>query len=185
DCDVGAATAEAREAQRRDPSSPLVQAGVAYTLFLSRQYSDAVDACRLSQRLDPNLIVAIYVLAMCRAQQGRLPEAIGHMERAAAMAREAPFYIALLGNFYARAGEHAKAAAVLRKLEDPSEARYVPPHALAYVYAGLGDIDRAIQWEAKAYDDGASPFNYYSPVIENLHGDPRHVAELRRMGAPV
>jgi hypothetical protein len=56
---------------------------------------------------------------------------------------------------------------------------------MAYIYAGQNDLDRAIAWEVKAYDDGASPFNYYSPIIENLHGDARHVAELRRMGAPV
>jgi hypothetical protein len=45
----------------------------------------------------------------------------------------------------------------------------------------LNEIDRALEWEARAYDDGASPFNYYSPLIENLHRDPRHVVEVRRM----
>jgi serine/threonine-protein kinase len=183
--DARAATEEAREAQGRDPSSSLVQAGAAYALFLSRQYDAASEACKQSLRLDPNLIVAIYVLAMCRAQQGRLAEAIGHMERATAMASDAPFYLGLLGNFYARAGDRERVAEVVRKLEHPRDDRYVPPHAMAYVHAGLNDVDRAIACEAKAFDDGASPFNYYSPIIENLHADARHTAELRRMGAPI
>jgi hypothetical protein len=50
-----------------------------------------------------------------------------------------------------------------------------------YIYAGASDLDRAFEWQAKAYDDGASPFYYFSPLIENLQGDPRHAAELRRM----
>ena len=29
--------------------------------------------------------------------------------------------------------------------------------------------------------DGASPFNYFSPVIEIMHADERHAAELRSM----
>jgi len=38
-----------------------------------------------------------------------------------------------------------------------------------------------LDWQAKAYDDGASPFNYFSPLIENLQSDPRHSAEVQRM----
>lgn len=41
----------------------------------------------------------------------------------------------------------------------------------------MNEIDQAFDWQAMAYDDGASPFNYVSPLIENLHGDPRHSAE--------
>jgi TolB-like protein/Flp pilus assembly protein TadD len=183
--DDTAAFTEARTAQELDPVSPLVNAGVAYTFFLARRYDESVVDCERTIELDPNFILAIYVLGMCRAQQGRLPEAIQQLERAAAMSNGAPFYLGLLGNVYARAGEHDKVAALVDQLEALAARRYVPPHCMAYIYAGKNDLDRAIEWEAKAYDDGASPFNYYSPIIENLHGDVRHIAELRRMGARV
>jgi tetratricopeptide (TPR) repeat protein len=183
--DDTAAFTEARTAQELDPVSPLVIAGVAYTFFLARRYDESVADCERTIELDPNFILAIYVLGMCRAQQGRLAEAIQQLERATAMSNGAPFYLGLLGNLYARAGEHHKVAALIDQLEVLAARRYVPPHCMAYIYAGQNDLDRAIAWEVKAYDDGASPFNYYSPIIENLHGDARHVAELRRMGAPV
>ena len=54
--------------------------------------------------------------------------------------------------------------------------------ASSYIYAGANDLDRAFEWQAKAYDDRPSPFYYFSPLIENLHDDPRHIADLRRMG---
>ena len=35
-----------------------------------------------------------------------------------------------------------------------------------YIYAGANDLDRAFEWQAKAYDDGASSLYYFSTLIE-------------------
>jgi eukaryotic-like serine/threonine-protein kinase len=182
--DTAAAEIEARTAQEIEPMSPLVNSGTAYTLFLSRRYEDAIVECGKSLEVDPNFIVAIYIRGMCQAQLARFPEAIQDLEWATDMSRRAPFYLGLLGNVYARAGQHDKVKEIAEELGRTGH-RYVPPHCMAYIHAGLNDLDRAVEWEAKAFEDGASPFNYYSPIIENLHADPRHTAELRRMGAPV
>lgn len=45
-----------------------------------------------------------------------------------------------------------------------------------------GESRNPIEWQAKAHDDGASPFYYMSPLIENLHKDPRHFEQMRSMG---
>jgi len=180
--DTAAGLVQARAAQEIEPMSPLVNAGAAYALFLARRYDEAAAECEKVLEVDPNFIIAIYVMGMCRAQQGRLPEAIELMERAATMSSRAPFYLGLLGNFYGRTGAADKVDALLRELDHLSSQRYVPPHCFAYIYAGLNDFDRAFEWQAKAGEQGASPFNYFSPIIENLHADPRHAAEMRRMG---
>jgi TolB-like protein/Flp pilus assembly protein TadD len=180
--DAAAGVVHARTAQEIEPMSPLVNSGAAYTFFLARRYDEAIRECGKSLEVDPNFIIAIYIAGMCRAQQGRLPEAIELMERAAAMSHRAPFYLGLLGNFYGRIGATDKARGLLLELERLAAERYVAPHCFAYIHAGLHDLDRAIAWERKAFQDGASPFNYFSPVIDNLQSDPRHVAEVRRMG---
>lgn len=180
--DPATASMHVRIALEMDPMSPLVRTGSAYMLFLCRQYEAAVLECQKALEVDTSFIIAIYVMGMCRAQQSRYPEAIELMERAAAMARRAPFYIGLLGNFYGRAGMSDKAQEILRELEERQADTYVPPHAFAYVHAGLGDLDEAFAWQARAFDDGASPFNYFSPVIEVMQADPRHRADTRRMG---
>jgi len=46
----------------------------------------------------------------------------------------------------------------------------------------MRDRDHAFAWQARACEDGAAPFNYFNPMIEILHGDPRHQEHLRRMG---
>ena len=180
--DIAGGIVEARRAQELEPLSPLVNAGVAFALYNSRRYEEAIVECEKGLEVDPNLLLAIHFMAMCRCQQGRLPEAIALSERTVAMSERAPFYLGLLGHFCARAGDRDQVDALLAELSELRERKYVPPHCMVYIYAGLNDFDSAIEWEAKAFDDGASPFNYVSPLIDNLKRDPRHAAEMRRMG---
>ena len=173
---------EARRAQEIEPLSPLVNAGAAHALFLARRYDQAIAECEKSLEVDPNFIFAIHVMGMCRAQQSRLIEAIEIGERTVSMSARAPFYLGVLGHYHARNGATDKVDDILEELAGLAGSRYVPPHCQAYIYAGANDLDQAFAWQAKAYDDGASPFYYFSPLIENLHVDPRHRADLRRMG---
>src|SRR5581483_5400483 len=142
---------------------------------------------------DADCLVAIYLKGACRARQkdrpGHMDEAIALLERAADIsgrtgnAWRAPFFLAILGNFYARVGATAKVSKIFGELDAiKAGGRYVPPHSQAFIYAGMNDLDRAFEWQAKAEADGAPPFNYFSPVIANMHGDPRHDEAKRRMG---
>jgi len=180
--DHAGAVIEARKAQEVEPLSPQVNAGLAHTLFLARQYDQAVIECEKSLEIDPNFIFPIHVLGMCRAQQSRLPDAIEIAERTVSMSTRAPFYLGVLGHYHARSGAIGKAHEILAELAGLAGTRYVPPHCQVYIYAGMNDLDRAFEWQAKAYEDGASPFYYFSPLIDNLQSDRRHRAELRRMG---
>ena len=180
--DVADALIQVRAAQQSEPLSPLVNAGAGHTLYLARRYDEAIVECEKSLEIDPNFILGIHVMGMCRALQGRMREAIEIGERTAAMAGRAPFYLGVLGHYYARSGAVEAALAILNELDEIAATRYVPPHCRTYIYAGLNDIERALEWQAKAQDDGASPFYYVSPLLENLHGDPRHLEQMRKMG---
>src|SRR5262245_24055063 len=180
--DVAGAMLEARKAQELEPLSPLVNAGAGHTLFLARRYDEAVTECEKSLEVDPNFILGIHVMGMCRALQSQLQEAIQIGERTVSMSGRAPFYVGVLGHYYARSGAVDKVNAISEELERVASTRYVPPHSFAYIYAGANDLDRAFEWQAKAYEDGASPFYYFSPLIDNMQADPRHSAELKRIG---
>ena len=179
--DSAGAIRQARKAQEMEPLSPLVNGTVAHTLYLAQRYDEAIAECEKSLEVDPNFILGIHVMGMSRALQGRLTDAIQIGERAVSMSGRAPFYLGVLGHYYARTGAADKVREVLDELDGLAGQRYVPPHCFAYIHAASNDLDRALEWEAKAYDDGASPFNYYSPLVANLHADPRHAAELERM----
>jgi len=180
--DPAGAVIEARRAQEIEPLSPLVNAGVAHTLFFARRYDEAIAECEKSLEVDPNFIFAIHMMGMCLAQQSKLADAIQIGERTLSMSGRAPFYLGVTGHYLARTGASQEVHAILEALDGLAGNRYVPPHCQAYIYAGSNDLGRAFEWQAKACDDGASPFYYFSPLIENLQADPRHLADLRRMG---
>lgn len=182
--DVASAMVQMRAAQDTEPLSPLVNAGAGHTLYLARRYDEAIAACEKSLEIDPNFILGTHVIGMCRALQGRLPEAIDLGARAASMSGRAPFYVGVLGHYHARRGALADVQAILGELEAAAATRYVPPHCWTFIYAALNDLDRAFAWQAKAQEDGASPFYYVSPLIDNLHADPRHLDQMRAMGWP-
>ena len=59
---------------------------------------------------------------------------------------------------------------------------YVPPQSYVYIYAGLGERERALAYQEKAYEDGASPFNYLFAGIRSLYArSPHHKRRLEQM----
>jgi serine/threonine-protein kinase len=157
--DVPGALSQVHMAQDTDPLSPLVNAGAGHTLYLARRYADAIVECEKALEIDPNFILAVHVKGMCRALQGDLNEATELAERTVSMSGRAPFYLGVLGHYRARAGHHDTVRAIQEELERKAAERYVPPHCMTFIHAALNDLDRAFEWQAKAYDDGASPFN--------------------------
>jgi eukaryotic-like serine/threonine-protein kinase len=176
---------QAERAQDVDPLSPTLNAGAAYTFYLSRSYERAIRECEKALEVDKEFLVALYVMGMCKAQLNMYDDAIRHLEQAVALSQGMPFYLGLLGKFYADTKQHEKVKDVLQKLDALATRLYVPPHCYVYIYAGLGDFDKAFEWQDRAFEDGASPFNYFSPVVECLHADPRFKEDLRAWGLDV
>lgn len=179
------AHAEAERAQDIDPLLPMLNAGAAYTFFLSRSYGRAIRECEKALEIDKEFLIALYVMGMCKAQLGLFDEAIADLERAADLSGGMPFYLGLLGKVYGDTRRVDKVLEIVSRLEELSHKVYVPPHCHVYIHAGLGDADTAFDWQDQAFLDGASPFNYFSPVIERLHQDKRFKEDLRAWGLDV
>ena len=76
----------------------------------------------------------------------------------------------------------AEALGLVAELENQSQETYVPPQCYVFIYAGLGERSRALEHQEKAYEDGASPFNYLTPSIRDLYAlDPYHKKRLEQM----
>ena len=81
------------------------------------------------------------------------------------------------------AGMTDKARDVVRQLDELSSERYVSPYHMAYVYTGLGEWDRAIDYLESAYESRAGEVYGIkgSFLFTALHPHPRFTALLRRM----
>ncbi len=84
---------------------------------------------------------------------GRHDEAIAAAEKACELSgRNAPT-LGVLGLSYGRAGRRGDAQALLEELTTKRRTAYVPPYAMAAIYRGLGEVDRAFEWLEKSVDE--------------------------------
>ena len=89
-----------------------------------------------------------------------------------------------LGYAYAVAGRKSEALKTLAELQALAGRKYVPPHSFAYIYAGLGDKERAFEWLEKGYtgrDDSLTRLKT-EPLFDSLRSDPRYTDLMRRVG---
>ena len=177
-----AAFAEAQAGQALAPSSRLVRTARAQTLYLAQQYDDAIALCDECLRSDAAYVYALQLRGLCALAKARPSEAIADLQQAATLTQRSPFYLGLLGFCYGKFGMQAEALELVAELEQLASLTYVPSQCYVYIYAGLGQREKALAYQEDAYLDGASPFNYLNPNVRDLYAlDPRHQKRLEQM----
>ena len=177
-----AAFAEAQAGHTLAPSSRLVRGGQAQTLYLGRRYDPAIDLCDECLRFDPGYVFALHLRGLCFLAKAMHREAIADLGQAATLAGRAPFYLGLLGLCYGEFGMREEALGLVTELNRQALDTYVPSQCYVFIYAGLGEREKALDYQEKAYVDGASPFNYLNPNVRELYAlDPHHQKRLEQM----
>jgi TolB-like protein/Flp pilus assembly protein TadD len=176
---------EAIEAQRRahelDPLHHRMD--IATTYLRAGRYDEALRAVSLVLELDPHFALAHATLGWVHLLSGRPDEGLAALERALTLSPDSTLYLAQLGQALALVGQTAKAREVLHRLEELAKQRYVSPYHMAYVYAGLGEQDRAMDWLERAYEERAGAvFGVKgSFLFTTLRSHPRFKALVRKM----
>ena len=177
-----AAYSEAQRAQALAPRSRLVATSRAQTLYIGGRHDEAIEICNECLRGDPAYLFATHVRGLCFLARSMRDGAVGDLEHAARLGNRAPFYLGLLGRCYGQFGMRAEALTLIGELQNQPRDVYVPPQCYVFIYAGLGELARALEYQENAYADGASPFNYLSPSIRDLYAlDPYHKRRLEQM----
>jgi TolB-like protein len=177
-----AAYAEAQKGQALAPNSRLVATARAQTLYIGGRYDEAIEICNHCLHIDPTYLFAVHLRGLCYLALSVRDGAVADLEQAARLGNRAPFYLGLLGRCYGQFGMTAEALALIGELQQQARDVYVPPQCYVFIYAGLGEHERALAFQESAYADGASPFNYLSPSIRELYAlDPYHKRRLEQM----
>lgn len=177
-----AAFAEAQKGHALAPHSRLVVTGQAQTLFIGSRFEEAIEICSECLRFDPGYVYAVQLRGMCYLATSRFRAAITDLELAARLTGRAPYYLGLLGRCYGQYGMRDEALGLIAELDDRARDDYVAPQSYVFIYAGLGERERALAYQEKAYEDGAPPLNYLSPSIRDLYAlDPYHKQRLKQM----
>ncbi|MGH9316238.1 MAG: protein kinase domain-containing protein [Thermoanaerobaculia bacterium] len=174
---------EAKRGQELDPISPEANLDVGFALHAARRDDEAIPWFRRVLDMDPSFLRAHWALGLALVQKGRYEEAIAELQKAVELSGGGVI-LGSLGYAYAVAGRRAQALEIVEKLKEGSRERYVPPAAVALVFAGLGEKDQAMLWLEKAYEerDPWATDLKTQPMFDSLRSDPRFLDLLRRVG---
>jgi len=139
--------AEVRIALDADPLSVRVNRTLAHFLHSARRYEEAMEQVETALELDPYGALLHQYKGQILAAQGRFDEALAEFEQPM---DDAQLRLKYLGWAYGRAGRVEEAQAVLDELGELSREGYVSPGFFAFIFAGLGENDRAFEWLERA-----------------------------------
>src|SRR4030095_9498779 len=103
--------------------------------------------------MDPQLLAGHSDIARALEHAGRHEEAIAEYEQAIEFRSGLVDPSAGLANVYAVAGRRDEARAMVAQLASQRGSRYVSPWALASIHARLGQVEPALDWLERAYDE--------------------------------
>jgi serine/threonine protein kinase/tetratricopeptide (TPR) repeat protein len=177
---------EALEKQRRAHElDPLTHRGVdiATTQLRAGRYDDALSTITQVLHDDPHFALGHATRGWAYLLKGMPDQGIAEVQQAVSLSPESTMYLAQLGQAYGRVGRTEEAREALRRLEELSAQRYVSPYHMAYVYEGLGEQDRTIDWLERAYEERAGALFGVkgSFLFRSLHSHQRFRALLRKM----
>jgi len=172
---------EVRRARELDPL--LIQSDVATALLRAGRIDEALEEALRSVHDEPGSPRCHSNLGWALIFKGDHAVGIASLERAVSLAAGAALFLSQLGQAYAMTGNAERAREILEQLRDRATREFVSPYHFAYVHAGLGEADAAIDWLECAFEkrSGAIYGIKGSFLFKNLRSHPRFVALLRRM----
>jgi TolB-like protein/Tfp pilus assembly protein PilF len=181
------AIAEGKRAVELDPLSLINNADLGGNVYFnSRRYDEAIAQLRKTIDIDPRFYLAHYYLGQAFQLKGQLTEAIAEYQKAVEL-NDDPEALAYLGQAYARAGQRDEAQKILARLTEEAKSRYVSGYAMALMFMGLGDKERAIDALERAYREGAGNDLFtikVDPMLDDLRGQARFEALAQKIFGP-
>jgi len=171
----------ARRAERLDPLSPETGRLLALMYFHSRRLDEAIAQCRKVLERSPEYTRAYHTLGRAYLAKGMCAEAMDAFRRMPNYNPEGgqePIVVYA----HARCGQTKEALRLLARWEQIVKAGHVDPGAMARIWTGLGDKQRAIDWLEKAHQERWYFHPLVAPEWDLLRGEPRFEALRKEMG---
>ncbi len=166
--------AESREAARLDPLSVQPFHDIAINALLRGDYEQATAGFRRTINIDPNWTWGYIKLGRTLAIQRKCKEAFQQAEIAERRIAggAAPLSRSWLGATYATCGDVKRARQKLDELHAMEKVQYVDPVTFATIHSALGEMDEALHWYEKAYED-RTPNMAFALILPKISHDRR------------
>jgi len=177
------ALVEGHTAVELDPGSLFARRSLAWIYLYARRYDRARAQLERALTMNPNAEETYRTLGLVLTHAGEHDEAIRALDEAVAMREAGSYTRATLGYALARAGRTDDARRILEELAAQATRDYVSPVAMATVLLGLGDVERALDWTERAYEDRRGWLAYVkvNPMMDPMREHPRFKVLVEKM----
>lgn len=168
-------------AAQLDPVSPYTVQAVGGYFSVMGDYDEAIDHFENALALEPGFGLAHQGLGVAYLLKHESGKAVAELQLANRL-MQGPRRLGVLGYALGMLGRASEAGKILQDLLDKSKREPVPASAIAHVYIGMGDKDRAFEWMGKAVDQKDLGLTLqWDSLYDSLRSDPRYKDLLRRM----
>jgi uncharacterized protein (TIGR02996 family) len=185
---------EILRAEELDPLSPVISYVVCDMYLCQGDDEEALKRVQKIQEIDPESPFAFRALADYYLVKSDYSQALTCYRKLKQLSpnNRGENIDSYLGYIYAQTNRREEAIAILNTLQsDLSKDFSIGPVDIAWVYLGLGDLDRCFKWLEKALDehDCQDIFGFIRyfplPSVEKVRGDPRFNELLKRANLPL
>jgi len=165
------------------PSSAMTESGTYYQL---RDFDRLVEASQRGLMSNPGEWIMHFYLGIGYDATGKRVQAVSEYQKAVELSGANQDALAALAYGYVGIGKVAEARKILHDLEQKS-ASEISPYAVATIYAGLGEKQKAFEFLEKAYQERSVELSWSlkaDPRLDSLRSDARFQSLLRRVGFP-
>jgi eukaryotic-like serine/threonine-protein kinase len=176
--------AESQRAVELDPLSLIINSDTAQNRMVAGQVDAAIEQMRKALELDPSFAQGHFILGKSYLRKKDFTAAAAEFQKAISLSSNRIKYVGALGQAYALGGRRNEAQRLLKELNERSRQELGYSWAVACIYAGLGENDRAFAALENAYQErsGALQHSKVEPLMDPLRSDPRFPDLLRRVG---
>jgi TolB-like protein/DNA-binding winged helix-turn-helix (wHTH) protein/Flp pilus assembly protein TadD len=173
-----AAIAEVKRGQELDPFSQRINANVGLVLHFARRDDEAIADLKKTLEMDATYPWTHRNLGLCYLEKKMFSEGIAEFQKVRELSHGDLGGI-ILGYAYALAGRRDEAIKVIDQIKE----RKGNASAVAMIYVGLADKDKALEWLEKAYQEHERlPFALKAdPMWDPIRSEPRFIELTRRM----
>ena len=178
---------EARKAVDLEPFTAIIRYQYGAALMFAGRYAEAEQEFRKTLEIDPTFNLAHHGLAEIAVSENRFEEGVSEIEKTVRAYPESSYYLGFEGYALAKAGRTDEARKILETLIEESKTKYVSWLGIAYIYAGLDEIDHSFAALEFAYQQGESRMDSLRPIaalVPVWKSDPRCSQLLKKIGLP-
>jgi len=176
------AVAEGTQAAELDPLSPQIAVDPVFAIAWQGRYPAAKDLANRARDLDPNSSYTQILRGWIDIAERNVSAAIPVLQKADALG--APSWaLGYLGYAYGASGDRTRAMTTIEEINQRAVHGYVPPSNLAFVYLGLGDNGRAMDYLEQAYSAHEQFLAWIKMdrIFDPLRKEPRFIALMKKL----